>query len=230
MDNRSCSSMSLCKLATKHRILARNQKEKVRTAPPKDSKSTHRPLSKMHGSSPCPSSQRAAGPSWSCSCSAQVSPSPLIGYCQDISAWCKATYVKHKHKEVGFLPLPTQLLLGVVHILLQLAHCIFQRRPGVIDLVDNQDVLANQVVHLQRAQVQPLRARDLGPRHFFGVAAAQVFVQRETNRLDGDVGLPRTFQERSIGDISVIFLSLLPCIACLVCTISWTYLRIRAGT
>lgn len=103
--------------------------------------------------------------------------------------------MKHKHKKVGLLALASQLFLSILHIFLELPHGVFQRRPGVIYLINNKDILANQVVHLQGAQIQPLCAGDLGAGDFFRVSAAQVFVQRETDGLDGNVGLAGAFQK-----------------------------------
>lgn len=108
------------------------------------------------------------------------------------------TYVKHKDKEVGLLALTAQLLLRRLNVLLEFPNSIFQRRPGVIDLVHDEDVLSDQVVHLQRAKVQPLCAGDLGTGNLFGVAATQVFVKRQTDSLDGDVGLAGALQEGPI--------------------------------
>lgn len=90
----------------------------------------------------------------------------------------ETTYVEHKDEEVGLLALTTQLLLCCLDVLLKFPDCIFQRRPGVVDLVHDENVLADQGVHLQRAKVQPLCASDLCTWNFFGVAATQVFVKR----------------------------------------------------
>lgn len=112
------------------------------------------------------------------------------------------TYVKHKDEEVSLLALTTQLLLRRLNVLLEFPNGIFQRRPGVIDLVHDEDVLSDQVVHLQRAQVQPLCASDLCTRNLFGVAATQVFVERQTDSLDGNVGLTGALQEGAIQKIN----------------------------
>lgn len=88
------------------------------------------------------------------------------------------TYMQNKHIKLSRLALPTERLLGRLNILHQLTNRILQRRPRIINLIDNQDILADQVGHLQRTQIQPLRARDFGSRDFLCVAAAEVFVER----------------------------------------------------
>lgn len=90
----------------------------------------------------------------------------------------RVPYVQHKDEEVGLLALTTELLLRLLDVLLQLAHRILQGCPRVIDLIHDQDVLADQVGHLQRAQVQPLCAGNLGSGNLFGVATAKVFIER----------------------------------------------------
>lgn len=109
------------------------------------------------------------------------------------------TYVEDEDREGGLLALATKLLLRLLDILLQLTNGILKRCPGVVDLIDDQDVLSNQVGHLQGAQIEPLRASDLGTGSLFGiVTAAQILIQRETNSLDGDVRLASALQERSV--------------------------------
>lgn len=107
--------------------------------------------------------------------------------------------MEDKDREGGLLAFAAQLLLRLVDILLQFTDCILERRPGVVDLIDDQDVLSNQVGHLQRAQIEPLRASHLGTGRLFGiVTAAQILIQRETNGLDGDVRFARALQEGSV--------------------------------
>jgi hypothetical protein len=103
--------------------------------------------------------------------------------------------MQHKNAKLGRLPLPPQLLHRSLDILLQLAHRILERRPRVVHLVDNQHVLADQICHFERGQVEPLRARDFCARRFdFGIRAERL-VQREADGLDGDVGRPGLFEE-----------------------------------
>lgn len=106
--------------------------------------------------------------------------------------------MKHKDKEVGLLAFTAQLLLRRLDVLLEFPNSVFQRRPGIINLVHDEDVFSDQVVHLQRAKVQPLCAGNLGTGNLFGVTATQVFVERQTDGLDWNVGLAGALQERPI--------------------------------
>jgi hypothetical protein len=110
----------------------------------------------------------------------------------------KITYVKNIDKEVSLLALTAELLLRLLNILLELAHGILESCPGVIDLIDDQDVLANQVGHLERAQVQPLSASDLGAGSFLGITTAEILVEGQTDGLDGDVGFTGALEEGTI--------------------------------
>lgn len=103
--------------------------------------------------------------------------------------------MQHEDEEVGLLTLATELLLCLLYILLELAHSILQGCPGVVNLVHNQDVLANQVGHFERAQVQPLCASDLGARNLLCITTTQVLIEGQTDGLDGNVGITRAFQK-----------------------------------
>lgn len=103
--------------------------------------------------------------------------------------------MEHKNEKVRLLALATKLLLGQLDILLELAHGVLQGRPRVINLVDDENVLADQVGHLEGAEIQPLGAGDLGAGDLFGVAAAEVLIEREADGLDGDVGLAGALEE-----------------------------------
>lgn len=106
--------------------------------------------------------------------------------------------MQNKDEEVSLLALTTKLLLSNLDILLQLTDSVFQGGTGVIDLVDNQDVLADQVGHLEGAQVQPLGTGDLGAGDLFGIAATEILVEGQTNGLDGDVGVTGALEEGTI--------------------------------
>jgi len=108
-----------------------------------------------------------------------------------------ATYVQHVNEEVGLLALTAKLLPSQLHVLLQLTHGVFQGRAGVVNLVDDEDVLADQVGHLERAQVEPLCTGDLGSRDLLGIITAEVFVEGQADSLDGDVGLTGALEEGS---------------------------------
>lgn len=79
---------------------------------------------------------------------------------------------------------PLGLLLDV---LLELLHSVLERRPGVVDLVNNQDVAAEEVSLGQRAEVQPLCAGDLGAGSLLGGVGREGLVEGKTDGLDGDV-------------------------------------------
>ena len=103
--------------------------------------------------------------------------------------------MKHKNEKIRLLVLTSKLLLRRFDILLELPNCVFQRRPGIIDLVHDQDVFSNQVVHFQGAKVQPLCASDLGAWDLLRITTAQVLVKRQADGLNRDVRLTGAFQE-----------------------------------
>lgn len=105
--------------------------------------------------------------------------------------------MQNKDEEVGLLALAAELLLGNLDILLELAHGILEGSTGVIDLIDNQNILANQVGHLEGAHVEPLCAGDLGTGDLLGITTAKILVERETDGLDGNVGVAGALEERS---------------------------------
>lgn len=86
--------------------------------------------------------------------------------------------MENEYKEACLLALSSKLLLGQLYIFLELANRIFQSGPGIVNLVDDENVLANQVGHLQRAKIQPLSPGNLSSRDFFGVTATEVLVER----------------------------------------------------
>jgi hypothetical protein len=111
--------------------------------------------------------------------------------------------MQHENKKPRRLVLAPEVLLRGLDILLQLADGILQRGAGIVDLVDDEDILSDEIGHLERAQVQPLRAGDFGAGDLLGVAAAKVFVQGEADGLDGDVGLAGAFEEGSRWSVPV---------------------------
>lgn len=106
--------------------------------------------------------------------------------------------MQHEDGEVGLLALATKLLLSNLDVLLELAHSVLESSAGVVNLINNEDVLANQVGHLQRAQVQPLCAGHLGARHLLGIATAKILVEGQTNSLNRDVGVTGSLEEGSV--------------------------------
>lgn len=110
-----------------------------------------------------------------------------------------ATYVKDVNEEVSLLAFTAKLLLSDLNILLQLAHSVLQSSTGVVNLVDDEDVLADQVGHLEGAQVEPLCAGDLGAGDLLGVVATEIFVEGEADSLDGDIRVTGALEEGSVG-------------------------------
>lgn len=71
---------------------------------------------------------------------------------------CLVLVVQNKDGEFGLLALASQLLDGCLDVLFQLPDGVLERCARVVYLIDNEDVLANQVGHLERGQVEPLCA------------------------------------------------------------------------
>lgn len=105
--------------------------------------------------------------------------------------------MKHEDRKSSLLALTAQLLLCNLNILLQLANSILERCTGVVDLIDDQDVLANQVRHLERAEIEPLGTCDVGGGGLDIGVGAQVLVEGETDGLDRNVGVARLAKEGS---------------------------------
>lgn len=109
------------------------------------------------------------------------------------------THVQHKDAEfgLGVVALEAELLAGGLDVLLQLLDGVLEGGAGVVDLVDDEDLLADEILHLAQAgQVEPLGAGDLLPRLLdHAVAAAQGLVERQADGLDGDVGAAGLLEE-----------------------------------
>lgn len=110
-----------------------------------------------------------------------------------------ATHVQHKDAKLrlGVLALEPQLLPGGLDVLLQLLDGVLEGGAGVVDLVDDEDLLAYEVLHLAEAgQVEPLGAGDLLAGLLDdAVRAAEGLVERQADGLDGDVGAPGLLEE-----------------------------------
>lgn len=115
--------------------------------------------------------------------------------------------MQNEDKEVSLLALTTKLLLSNLNILLKLTHSVLQSCTGIIDLIDNENVLANQVGHLERAHIQPLCAGDLGTGDLLGITTTQVFIEGETNSLNGDVGVTGALEEGAAGNQYMLCMS-----------------------
>ena len=94
--------------------------------------------------------------------------------------------VQHEDAEAGLLALAAKLLLCLDDVLLELLDGVLKRCPCVVDLVNDQDVLADQVRHLERREIEPLCAGDFGA-GLFDWVSAEGFIQGEANGLDGDI-------------------------------------------
>jgi hypothetical protein len=105
--------------------------------------------------------------------------------------------VQDEDAEMRLLALAAELLHRGLDVLFELAHRVLERRARIVHLVDNQDVLANQVRHLEGREVQPLRARYFcaGRFNVWVAGGAELFVQGEADGLDGDVGCAGFLEE-----------------------------------
>lgn len=103
--------------------------------------------------------------------------------------------MQHKDAELGLVA--SKLLPRRLDILFQLLDRVLKGRSRVVHLVNDQHPLADQVAHLaQAAEVQPLRARDLGAGHLLDhTSRRQRLVQRQADGLDGDVGAAGLLEE-----------------------------------
>lgn len=105
--------------------------------------------------------------------------------------------MENKDAELGLGRIGSEPLAGLLDILLQLLDGILERRPGVVDLVHDQDTLADEVLHLaEGGEIEPLGAGDLCA-DLLDLAVAEGLVQGETDGLDGDVGRSRLLEERA---------------------------------
>lgn len=105
--------------------------------------------------------------------------------------------MEDEDRELGGLGTPARLLCGLGDVLLQLLHGVLEGGPGVVDLVNDQDVLADQVGHLEAAQIQPLGPCDFGAGLLDLGVGTERLVQREANSLDRDVRAAGGLEERS---------------------------------
>lgn len=89
-------------------------------------------------------------------------------------------------------------LAGLFNVLLKLLDGILESGTGVINLVDNQDALANKVLERTKgSQVKPLGTGDLGSGSLNLGIVSELLVQGQANGLDGDVGGAGLLEERS---------------------------------
>lgn len=115
------------------------------------------------------------------------------------------SHLKDKDEEVGLLVGAAKLNGSLLDVLLELGDGVLQGGAGVVNLVDNQDVLADKIRVLDGAEVEPLGARDGVANGLLGALVGELLVQREADRLDGDVGASGRLEERAQdarGDVS----------------------------
>lgn len=84
--------------------------------------------------------------------------------------------VQHEYGEGGRLISPL-LLSRRLYVLFEFLDRVFQCGSGVIDFVDDENVLANQVAHLERGQIEPLCSCDFGAGCFDRVIAGELLVE-----------------------------------------------------
>jgi len=91
----------------------------------------------------------------------------------------------------------THALAGNLNVLLELLDGVLEGCSGVVDLINNEDSLSDEVLHLaESGQVEPLCSGDLGTGGLDFIVAKR-FVEGETDGLDGDVGSAALLEERS---------------------------------
>lgn len=100
--------------------------------------------------------------------------------------------------ELGLGGVGANALARSLDVLLELLDGVLEGGTGVIDLVDDQDALADKVVHLaESAEVEPLGTSDLGANLLNLGIATELLVEGETDSLDGDVGGAGLLEEGS---------------------------------
>ena len=115
--------------------------------------------------------------------------------------WCIArsnepTYVEDEDGELGLLAF-AEGLTGSLDILLELLDGVLESGAGVIDLIDDEDTLADKVLHgTKGSEVEPLGAGNLGTGLLNDIVTERL-VERETDGLDGDVGRAGALEERA---------------------------------
>lgn len=109
----------------------------------------------------------------------------------------KSTYVKDKDAELGLGSIRAHALTGKLDILLKLLDSVLQSGSGVVNLIDNEDSLADKVLHLTKSsEVKPLGSGDLCTGSL-DLVVTERLIEGETNGLDGDVGRVGLLEERS---------------------------------
>lgn len=98
--------------------------------------------------------------------------------------------------ELGLLAF-AEGLTGSLNILLELLDGVLEGGAGVINLIDDEDALADKVLHgTKGSKVEPLGAGNLGTGLLNDIVTERL-VERETDGLDGDVGRAGALKERA---------------------------------
>lgn len=104
--------------------------------------------------------------------------------------------VQNKYRKLGLFR-PSLFFSGFLDIFFQFFDGVLERGACVIDFVDYEDVLANQVGHLQGRQVEPLCSCDFGAGGLDRVGTGELLVEGKTDGLDRNIGGSRLFEEGS---------------------------------
>lgn len=104
--------------------------------------------------------------------------------------------MEDENSELGLITLAEGLASGL-DILLELLDGVLKGGTGIVDLIDDEDTLANKVLHgTQGSKIEPLGAGDLGTGLLDDIVT-EGLVEGETDGLDGDVGRAGALEERA---------------------------------
>lgn len=88
-----------------------------------------------------------------------------------------------------------ELLPRCLHVFFQLLDSVLQGGPCVIDLIDDQDVFADQIGHFEGGKVKPLSPSDFGTRLLHRPIFTKILVEGEPNSLYRDIRRSWAFDE-----------------------------------
>ena len=106
--------------------------------------------------------------------------------------------MENKDAELCLGLFTTQPLPGSLNILLKLLNGVLESCAGVVNLINDEHLLADKVLHLANGrEIKPLGARDLCTGGLDDAVAlfSEGLVQGETDRLDGNIGRAGLLQE-----------------------------------
>lgn len=84
--------------------------------------------------------------------------------------------MQYKDIEIRLFIRPSKLLGNLSHIFLQLLHCVLQSSPGIINLIHNEDVFADQVSSVDRWKIKPLCPSNFLAQNFLWTSAREFFI------------------------------------------------------